>query len=76
MRGVDPLLAEVGGRFAQSLPGFVEVRREIARQRRFRRRPAVVRVAPGDPLFAVVALPLIHAVILALPHNRAMSVPL
>lgn len=56
MRGVDPLLAELHGRLAKALPGLSEIVREIARERGFGGRPAVVHLAGSDPGLAVVAL--------------------
>ena len=56
VRGVDPLISERGGRLAQPLPGVLQIFREILRERRLRRRPAVVLLAFLDPLLAVVAL--------------------
>ena len=44
------------GRFAEALPGLAQVHRQISGQRGLRRRPAVVRLAFGDPLLAVIAL--------------------
>src|SRR4029453_1941990 len=57
---VDPLRAERRGRFAQPLPGVLQILRQLPRQRRFRRRPAIVRLAFRDPLLAVVALMTCH----------------
>lgn len=53
---LDALLAELNGSFAQPRGRFLQVLRQILRQRRLRRRPAVVRLALLDPLFAVVTL--------------------
>ncbi|PYR79925.1 MAG: hypothetical protein DMF87_10115 [Acidobacteria bacterium] len=60
MRGVDALLAEVRGGVAQPFPRVAQILGELARQRRFRRRPAVVRLAFSDPLLAVIALVTTH----------------
>ena len=56
VRGVDPLIAEGRGGFAQPLPGVPEILREVRGQRPFGRGPAVVRLAFLDPLFAVITL--------------------
>src|SRR6186713_2349544 len=56
VRRINPLFAELGGGVAQPFPCVAQVFRQILRQRRFRRRPAVVGLAFLDPLFAVVAL--------------------
>ena len=61
VRGVDPLIAERRRGLAQPLPRVPQILGEIPRQRRFGRRPAVVRLAFLDPLLAVVALSTGHA---------------
>jgi hypothetical protein len=53
---IDPLLAELDRGFAKTIVSVLEVFGEILRQGGFGRRPAVVRLAFGDPLLAVVAL--------------------
>jgi hypothetical protein len=58
--GVDPLLAKTGGRLAEALPRLPQILRQIPSQRRLGRCPAIVRLSPFDPLFAVVALPAGH----------------
>ena len=74
MGGVDPLLAELGGRLAQPLPGVPQILGQILGQRRFGRRPAVVRLAFLDPLLAVVALAAGHTPILIM-SRRMKSTP-
>ena len=64
VRRVDPLLAELRRRLAQPLLRVLQVLAQIPRQRRFGRRPAIVRFAFLDPLLAVIALVARHAVIL------------
>ena len=49
VRRVDPLIAEIGGGLAQPLPCLPQIVRQIPGQRRFGRRPAVVRFAVLDP---------------------------
>jgi len=54
VRGVDALLAELDGGFAEALPGVAEVVGEMGRERGFGRGPAVVSLAFFDDLLAVV----------------------
>ena len=56
VRGVDALIAEGRGGFAQALPSVAQIVGEIRGQRRFGRGPTVMRFSFLDPLFAVVAL--------------------
>jgi hypothetical protein len=56
VRGVDSLIPERHRGLAQPLPCVLQILGEICGQRRFRRRPAIVRFAFFDPLFAVITL--------------------
>src|SRR5687767_10149790 len=60
VRCVDALVAELGSRFAQPFPGIAQVVRQVARERRFRRRPAIVLLALFNPLLTVKALSPCH----------------
>jgi hypothetical protein len=71
VRGVYPLIAEVGGRFAQSFPRVEKILGEIPCKRRLGGRPAIVRFAFPHPLFAVIALVPSHQSIL-----RASEIPI
>src|SRR6185369_14193270 len=71
VRGVDALLAERRRRLAQPFPRLTQVIGQAARQRRFRRRPAVVRLAGFHPPLAVVALVAFHAVAARAPARAS-----
>jgi hypothetical protein len=61
VRRVDALIPEIGGRLAQPLVGVLQIFRQVARERRLRRRPAIVRLAFLNPLLAVITLVPAHA---------------
>src|SRR5262245_55212449 len=71
VRRVDALIAESDRCLAQPLPRLLQVLREISRESRFRRRPAVVRLAFLDPLLAVVALAAGHTRLYRRPPTRS-----
>ena len=73
MRGVDPLISERDGGLAQSLPGVLEISREILREGSFGRGPAVVLLPFLDPPFAVVALSTFHVPIVAMKRVIARA---
>src|SRR5262245_19795093 len=73
-RRVDALLAERHRGLAQPLPCVQQIFREILRERRLGRRPAVVRLAFLDPLLAVIALASLHSPIVATPCRLPYSV--
>ena len=60
VRGVDALLAEIGGGLAQALPGVPQLVGQVACQRRFGGRPAIVLDTFVDPLLAVITLVRAH----------------
>ena len=61
MRSVDPLISKRNGSLAQPLPSFLQVLREILRESRLGRRPAVMLLPFSYPLFAVKAFSTNHA---------------
>ena len=63
VRGVNALIAEGGGGFAQALPSVAEIFGEILGESGFGGGPTVVRFAFFDPLLAVVAVPSGHSAI-------------
>ena len=67
VRRVDALLAELDRRLAQAFPRVLQVLGQFRRERRFGRRPAVVRFAFLDPLLAVKTLVARHDDILGWP---------
>src|SRR5215472_13152342 len=60
VRGVNPLIAEGRGGFAQPLPSIPQIVREFLRQSHLGGRPTVVLFSVLDPLLAVIALSTRH----------------
>ena len=74
VRGVDPLISKRDGSLAQPLPGVLEISREILREGRFGRGPAVVLLPFLDPLLAVVALSTCHSPIVVMQRAQTAMV--
>src|SRR5207302_536903 len=73
VRGVDPLISERNGSFAQPSPGVLEISREILNEGRFGRGPAVVLLPFFDPMLAVVALSTCHGPIVMMERAQTAA---